>query len=648
MGVNKASDRYLVSDHGKVAKSGSSANLGKNVIGLFNILDVDRNGAKAVDTTEIIEANSKTKFEIRQGIENKSGVTRTLSNKGKSTMPFKAQDIKKAWVSTPTTTEQKFDELYIGYDGFDESSSFKFRPGESFSTDITLWGKAMGLFNDGGKYTVRYSTLIPDVDAWDDCGDELDFCTPVDCRKETLNMVKYLRNYLMPNQIPLTNLISVDPVFSTVNAGTTTAYKVMELSYVGFEGHGEIGKVQAQYPELKITKDHFTGKFQTLVPEATVLPAFVQGLDSIIPGCDGCPTGFSEVEGGFVYAVKALEEPTIEGATLEQVGEDKVLGVKFFLALAEEKLEKEVIDEVAGEVIFVGEKGAVCENATTTSSAWVKVSEGTATTHKYSIVLADDCNGSRLEELQERYPELTITASATPAPKNCIRKYETTVITDIQFLEGCPNADVLEKVYESEAPAPFDFQSYWIQEIEEVEAEGLKCGIRITGKPIIMNTDDEGLRDSIPFIATSIRVNAVSGYVLSDVMSLNSPTLRSDARFKVRKVSNALDLDNLGGNMKLFERAGNAYFLNEEYMLNNVYGRYVTGTESLLEGLTQYNTYSFEILTQNHAQGLGGFAHDSIVYHMMVPTGRSAEIEQLHKALAGVAQVPIDYVGQKA
>lgn len=649
MGVHKPSDRYLFSDHGEVLNSGSSANLGKNVLGLFNIHDVDRNGAKAVDTTAPITANSRTKFEVRQGISNKSGVTRTLSNKGKSTMPFKAKDVKNAWVTTPTTTEQLVDELYVGYNGFEDDSSLVFRPGQAFQTSLSLWGKAMGMINEGGRYTVNYTSLIPEVDAFDNCAPEPDFCTPVDCREETLNMVKYFRNYLLPNQVPLTNFVDIDPVFSTVDAGTTTAYKVMELSYVGFEGHAEIGKVQAQYPDREIVRDDLTGKFQMVVPESATIAPFVQTIADVIPGCDGCPANFTEVEGGYVYAVKAVEEPTIAGAVLEQIGEDKATGVKFFLALAEDKLEDAVIEAVAGEVIYVGEKGAVCTNNATTSSAWVKVAEGTATTHKYSIVLADDCNGTRLEELQEVYPDLTITEASTPTPANCIRKYETTVVTDIQFVEGCPNADVLQAVYTSEAPAPFDYYSYWMQEVvEPSDVNDIKCGIKFRGKPVILNSDDEGLRDIFPFLATSVRLKAVSGYVLAETMSLNTYTMRSDSRFKVTKTSDARDLDNLGGNMKLFEREGNAYFLNQDYLSNNIYGRLVTGTESVLEGLQQYNTYSFEIEVEGHAQGLGGKSHDAIVYHMVAPVGRDVKIAQLHKAIAGVAQVPIDYVGQKA
>lgn len=647
MGVNKASDRYLMSDHGEVMNTGSSANLGKNVIGLFNIHEVDRNGAKAVDTTAPIEANSRAKFEVRQGILNKAGVTRTLSNKAKSTIPFKAKDVKNAWVTKPTITEQSFDELYIGYNGLEADSSLKFKPGLSFSTDITLWGSAMGMINAGGRYTVRYTSIIPDVDAYDTCGPDLDFCSPVDCREETLNMVKYLRSYLLPGQIPLTNYVDIDPVFSTVNAGVTTAYKVMELSIPTFDAGKDIGKVQAQYPNLKIVVDELTHKFQTIVPATATVADFVQGIADIVPGCDGCPTGFTEIEGGFMYSVRALAEPTIDDATIELVGEDKATGVKFFLVLVADKLEEADINDIAGDVIFLGSKSALCSNNSTTSTAWTEVSQGTATTHKYTIVLADDCNGTRIEELQEIYPDLVITESANPAPANCLRKYETNVITDIQFVEGCPNADVLEKVYSSEAPAPFDYYSYWIQDVEEVDAEGISCGVRLKGRPVIVNADDEALRDVMPFIATSIRLDAVSGYTLSETMNLNTPSLRADERFKVTKTSEARDLDNLGGKMKLFERAGNAYFLNQEYMLNNIYGRYVTGTESVLEGLTQYATFSFEVETTSSAQGLGGKASDAIVYHMVVPVGKAEKVEALHKAIAGLAQVPIDYVGKK-
>lgn len=645
MGVHKPWDRYFFAGEGSIMKNGSSTQLAKNQIGLFNMEKKDIFGVKAVDVSNIISSDkTNTKFELRQGISNSAGVTRTMSNKGKSTMPFHLNEVVKAWVSTPTVTEQEFDEVFIGYDGFTPNSGFKFRPGENFVTEITLFGKAVPYLNYGGKFTARYSTVIEDVDAWDICA-EADYCATVDPREETLKMVKYFREYLLPNEKKLTDYVTINPVFSQQASLTTTDYKVFELDFCGFKGANMIGEVQAQYPTYKVVRDSLTEKFQILVPSTVTPTAFKLKLSDVLPGCEGCPEEFTEEKGGFVYAIKSTEAtaPTIVGATVTKTGEDKGTGVSYYIALAETELTDVVLGAVDGEVIFVGNKGDVCVNSTETTHAWVEVAQAKATTAKYSIVLSDDCNGTRLEELKAYYPELTIVEEATPAPANCIRKYSTTVVSDVQFDENCPNSEVIRNVYTTKAPENFEIHSFWVEEVPEDSLEDVQCGIVIKGLPIILNSDDEGLRDSLPFIATSTRIQAVSGY--QEDFYINKPVLRS--RFQVRKTSEAKDLDNLGGNLKIFERAGDAYFLNQTYMKDNLIGRKLLGTESQLYGLTQYNDYAFEVNKVGHAQGLSGKATESIVYHIFAPVGKAKDVEQLHKAIAGAAGVPITYTGRK-
>ena len=645
MGVHKPWDRYFFAGEGSIMKEGSSTKLAKNQIGLFNMEKRDIFGVKAVDVSEIINSDkTNTKFELRQGIANSAGVTRTMSNKGRASMPFHLNDVVKAWVSTPTVTEQTFDEIYIGYDGFTPNSGFKFRPGENFTTEITLFGKAVPYLNYGGKFTARYSTVIEDVDAWDICNEQ-DYCSTVDPREETLKMVKYFREYLLPNEKKLTDYVTINPVFSAQGAVATTAHKVFQLDFAGFKGANMIGEVQAQYPDYKVVRDPLTEKFQILVP-ATVTPtAFKLKLSDVLPGCEGCPDGFTEQKGGFVYAIKSsgAEAPTIAGAVVTKTGEDKGEGVSYYIALAEARLEDSVLEAVKGEVIFVGVKGDVCINSAETTHAWVEVGQGKATTAKYSIVLSDDCNGTRLTELQAYYPELTIVEESTPAPANCIRKYSTTVMSDVQFDENCPNSTVIRDVYTTKAPENFEISSFWVEDVPVDATQNVECGIVIKGLPIILNSDDEGLRDNLPFIATSTRIQAVSGY--AEDFYLNKPVLRS--RFQVRKTSEAKDLDNLGGNLKIFERAGDAYFLNQTYMKDNLIGRKLLGTESQLYGLTQYNDYAFEINKLGHAQGLSGKANESIVYHIFAPVGKAKDVEQLHKAIAGASGVPITYTGRK-
>ena len=99
MGVHKPWDRYFFAGEGSIMKEGSSTKLAKNQIGLFNMEKRDIFGVKAVDVSEIINSDkTNTKFELRQGIANSAGVTRTMSNKGRASMPFHLNDVVKAWV----------------------------------------------------------------------------------------------------------------------------------------------------------------------------------------------------------------------------------------------------------------------------------------------------------------------------------------------------------------------------------------------------------------------------------------------------------------------------------------------------------------------------------------------------------------------
>src|SRR5690606_20383631 len=101
------------------------------------------------------------------------------------------------------------------------------------------------------------------------------------------------------------------------------------------------------------------------------------------------------------------------------------------------------------------------------------------------------------------------------------------------------------------------------------------------------------------------------------------------------------DLDNLGGDMRSFERQGRFYFQNESYF-GNVYARGILGLENQLEGLTQYSTYAFQVDRNKQAQGFGQYALESIVYHMIVPVGRSSEVENLLNTIAGGAGVVVE------
>lgn len=649
---NKAIDRYLFVPEGSVMTEGYSADLAKGQIGLFDMQAISKKGATAVDTVAGAHP-SFSKFEVRLGVENKT--SRTLSNKPAKTLTFSMKDVVKAWVGAPHVTEQEFDEWYVGYDGFDSTKSLVFKPGESFQLDLMVWGKPLG-FMTGTKATehnVRHTITIDE--SFDFCTEE-DPCEAVDCKTYTLNAVKELNNYSLFTGEKLSKYFYINPVISPADTPVLTEYTLYELAYCGSEGGNEIGKVQAQYPGVEIVRDDLSLNFQMLIPTADGAPEdYVTTLPSIIPGCEGCPEGYDTIEGGYAYVIQtddAGEDLSSDvEAALPYVITDSVVksgqtyNVGYYIALTEQKLTAAELASFAGasfnvatSIVYVGEKGALCSNDDTVEISWVEVATANATTKNFEIILADDCNGSRLTELQEAYPDLVITPASTPAPANCLRKYTTTVMTDIVFPNGCPNSDVIAQVYTAEAPFAFGVNSFWV-EVAEEETSGNLCGIHIKAKPVIVNALGECLIDELPFVATSMRVKPAGGYITN--MYLNNPVVNRP--FATLQVGFAKDLDNLGGNMRGFEKQGRYYFQNESYD-KNIYTRASLGLENQLEGLTQYTTYAFEVNRMKHAQGFGGMVNESIVYHMIAPAGQSQDVEALLNTIAGSAGVPIEHL----
>lgn len=651
MGVNKSSARFMIVPQGAVMTEGGSTQLAKGQIGLFNVEEVGKKGAKAVSTTAGAD-KKHSKFEVRLGVENR--VSRTLSNKSSKTLPFNLTDVAKAWVGRPHVTEQKFDEWYLGYDGFDTEKSFAFKKGDNFQIDLILWGKPLGYLNHGklDQFVAKYATVIPGASI-DNCTAE-DPCEPIDCREQTLEIANYFNNYALPTGDTLSRYLDINPVLDC-KGGTPddlTEYTLYELDFCGFDKEGELGSVQAQYPEVEVVRDNLSHKFQILTPTTEGAPAdYTTTLADLIPGCEGCPAGYSEVEGGFVYVVKLEDEGADESATVEAISTNAVtgtaakqgqdFGVGYYTVILSSKLTQTEKDDfltanATSTTLLAGEKDAVCTNATTETFAWEAVNTANATVRQFEIVLGDDCAGTRLAELEEAYEDLVITEEASPAPSNCIRKYTTEVVTDIVFDSGCENSTVIKNVYTAEAPFAFDVNAYWTEVVAN-GATDCSCGIRIKAKPVVVDAAGECLIDDLPFIATSMRVKAAGGYITNKY--LNAPIMNNP--FAAIQVERAQDLDNLGGNMRGFEKQGRMYFQNESYH-SDVYTRAALGLENQLEGLTQYSTYAFQVDRATQTQGFGGYGMDSIVYHMIVPAGKSNGVEALHTAIAAGAGVPVE------
>ena len=648
MALHSSDNRHLgVSPFGSVMTNGYSLDLGLDQAGIFSKSPrkTTQKGLKALSTFEGID-KSLEKIAILYGTKKDSG--RMGSDKNSRTVDFSLNQVKKVGIAHPKQTEQKFDYWRVGWNGVNDETTFKFNKGQTLEFSMTIGGTPVSFFNSSSVYTVKVPVNIPNVDGTGICGELGDICEPIDCREHTLRLVKDLNDYYLPGGQLLSDYFDIYPIFSTpTSVVDPVIYKEWTLEYCGFGGEHELSAVSAQYPGIKISRDTMTNKFVMFAPETFTPEPFSSTKASILKGCADCPEGYKLIPEGFVYAV-ALEDNGISQVAKVQAlhgaiagsavktGQDFGVG-HYVVALTDELPSAEETDFITNNptatMVFAGTKKAFCENTKVTTAEWIEGGTCNASMATYRILVPDDCNGSRFEEIKAAYPDLTITQVSST---NCVSQFETKVMTNFSCNEGC-SPSIIEQVFKSEAPAPFGINLYWFPVESTVPANlDLKCGFEIKAKPVVLSSSECTIED-LPFVMTSARIMSISGGYPIDY-SLNS--IVPVGTWSIFQLERAQDLDNLGGNLRGWEQKGRFYFQNEK-PYRTVIERELTGTQTRLENLTQYSDLFVTIEGSNKA-GINDKEYTYITYHILVPYGRTSELEKTFQSLAGAAGVPFE------
>ena len=636
-----------VSPFGTVFKEGYSLDLGIDQAGIFSKSPrkTTQKGLKALANFAGIDKTSE-KLALLFGTKPDSG--RMGSDKNSRTLDFSLSDIKQVGISHPKQTEQKFDYWRVGWDGVNAATTFKFNKGQTLEFQMTIGGQPVSFFNSGCDYTVKVSVNIPNIETLDVCTELGDVCDPVDCREHTLALVKNLNEYWLPGGQVLSDYFDIYPIFSAPTANATpVAYTQWELEYCGFGGLNELSAVSAQYPEAKVERDTMTDKFVMVLPDGETPAPFVQTRASILKGCEDCPAGYDEIAEGVVYAVAIEDDGVTQVAKVQalpgavadsavKTGQDFGVG-HYVVVLDNELTEAEEATFITANptsiIKFVGAKSAFCADDTETTTAWVEGGTFNASQVTYRILVPDDCNGTRLAEIQSRYPGLTITQVGTST--NCVSVFQTTVETDPSDFKGCSQA-IIQQMFNSEAPKPFGIGQYWFPYVVPGTPVATNCGFEIKAKPVVLSAD-ECLIEELPFIMTSARIHSISGGYPVDY-SMN--TIVPVGTWRILQLERAQDLDNLGGNLRGWEQRGRFYFQDEK-PYRKVIERQLTGTHSRLDNLTQYSDLFFTIEKSNKA-GMNSKEYSYLTYHILVPYGRTTDLEAVYQSMAGAAGVSFE------
>ena len=635
MAIHKPYDRHFVST-GAVKTEGGSLNLALGQLGVFKVNT--KHNAQGLEALSNFKNLSK-----REKVEIKVGDNTNLAS---STHPFEIGKIKGLRVSTPQKTEQTVDEVIIGYNGLDESTSITFGVGEFKEINLRLSGEKVGLLGYPEGFvnlTIPLDTKRCSYYAKDNCNSNCDECASVNPLPVLLAGFQRFLNTPLKGGVKVTDLIEYDLIKKCTGAATAlnkVEHKFYELSIVDSGTLEALSAVQSQYPKEKVVRKSRKGNtttYEILRPSAgvTALAKFKRGADSFIKDCKECVAGWNPVEGGFLYTLQTEDEnpntniEAIEGVKAGTIVKGGVTteGLYSYTFVAEKELAKDKIDEYLDNnkdksvvLTLVGKVSSVCKSDAVTEFAWTEKATCNAILQEYILDLPDTkCGADRLDELKAHYGTNEITKGITGG---CQSRYHIKVLSNVLCDKEC-DPNTFFDVYKTEAPIPYEGRT-WILKEELSYGTECKAGLRIRGKKFSIHPS-ENFRNQIAFTESSVGVEISGGW------SNDIPELAFDHRstpFHVEYVSRKAPRTHVGGNMWEFERMGHTYFTGREEHEDPI-TRFLLGEQSLLPADTQVVDYALLVEREIFSQGFSQKYNENTEFHILVPIGKHKEVEKL-------------------
>ena len=635
MAIHKPYDRHFVST-GAVKTEGGSLNLALGQLGVFKV-NTKHNAQGLEALSNFKNLSKKEKVEIKVG---------NNTNIVSSTHPFEIGKIKGLRVSAPQKTEQTVDEVIIGYNGLDESTSITFGVGEFKEISLRLSGEKVGLLGYPEGFvnlTIPLDTKRCSYYAKDKCNGNCDECASVNPLPVLLAGFQRFLNTPLKGGVKVTDLIEYDLIKKCSGAATAlnkVEHKFYELSIVDSGTLEALSAVQSQYPNEKVVRKSRKGNtttYEIVRPTAgvTALAKFKRGADSFIKDCKECVAGWNPVEGGFLYTLQTEDEnpntniEEIEGVKAGTIvkGGATTEGLYSYTFVAEKELAKDKIDEYLDTnkdksvvLTLVGKVSSVCKSDAVTEFAWTEKATCNAILQEYILDLPDTkCGADRLDELKAHYGTNEITKGITGG---CQSRYHIKVLSNVLCDKEC-DPNTFFDVYKTEAPIPYEGRT-WILKEELSYGTECKAGLRIRGKKFSIHPS-ENFRNQIAFTESSVGVEISGGW------SNDIPELAFDHRstpFHVEYVSRKAPRTHVGGNMWEFERMGRTYFTGREEHEDPI-TRFLLGEQSLLPADTQVVDYALLVEREIFSQGFSQKYNENTEFHILVPIGKHKEVEKL-------------------
>lgn len=647
MAVHKPTDRLFPTIGGSVLKEGRSLNLTKGTFGIFDVQNTSKEGSKALSSFKGINPN--TKLEMKLGVSDLP-ITRTSGNKSWSTFPFTLKDVVSVNVSKPTRTTQKVDELIVGYNGIDPKTSFNFELGQIEEFVLRITGEPLGLYGiRGNMIDIPFYMSSEGCKIGGNPCEECNPCTGVDCGAITLNAIEYLKSFPVVGDRRLTDFMEITPVLKCKESESYNEkdYKFYCLEKCDQGNDIALAEVQAQVGKFAVV----TGRHGSVTTYQIAQPAdagapkpFKAKLSDLLKGCDKCPDGYTEVEGGLVYAVTLEDDGENKSDIVETLAnavsdtgvksDGQKAGLGTYTVILSEKLKdsdlvKFIEDNPTATVAFVGKSADWCEAGEGEEIEWTECGSCKMSERPFTITLPDtECGESRLPELQAFYPELTI-EEVKDSEAACQRKYKTTTPTNV-VCDECD--DVFKDVYSAQAPGEFEGTKWSGEEVGMVN--DCLCGIRFKAKTFEIQADG-CLEDKFGFMDSSVKIEVSGGFDREHLYGIND---FDPIDVAVTWLSRWEPRTHMGANLKSWEKESQVYFTGESFGADYM-EKVLTGKESHLESGKQYVLYAVTLNRPIMSQGFAGYTIDTVTYHIASEIGKHKDVEDVINALAAGAGV---------
>lgn len=225
--------------------------------------------------------------------------------------------------------------------------------------------------------------------------------------------------------------------------------------------------------------------------------------------------------------------------------------------------------------------------------------------------------------------DITVTVGLVGlAPAGCIRRYTTTVLSQI-VCDECRTDQ-----YTFDAPSDFEF-AQWKEVLPNPVVTGTdstdcNCGIAIKGKDLEICPPKE-LSDRIGTINGQIRVEISGGELLGHKIGYKYNT---DQPWPKKRVSRAFDGTGWGHEFHCAEKESYDRFLAVNQGMDRA-EEWFKGTTTKLDTCTQYDTVTVKIRRNTSSQGFSKKLDEFVRYIFILPPGSRELYESFFNTVAG-------------